>query len=82
MYIQPESSPKAKLIFVHNFNDHIDRYWELFPSLASRGVAVYAFDQRGWGKSYITPSTKCHMFSNTSRLAVSMNPVSVVVEVQ
>ncbi|KAE9366317.1 alpha/beta-hydrolase [Stipitochalara longipes BDJ] len=43
--------PRAKLIFVHNFNDHINRYWELFPTLASRGIAVYGFDQRGWGKS-------------------------------
>lgn len=27
------------------------RYWELFPTLAQRGIAVYGYDQRGWGKS-------------------------------
>jgi acylglycerol lipase len=29
----------------------MDRYYELFPTLASRGIAVYGFDQRGWGRS-------------------------------
>jgi acylglycerol lipase len=36
---------------VHGFSDHCNAYYDFFPSLASRGIAVYAFDQRGWGQS-------------------------------
>ena len=36
---------------MHGFSDHINRYYELFPSLAARGIVVYGFDQRGWGRS-------------------------------
>lgn len=42
---------KARLAFVHGFSDHCNAYYNLFPSLATRGIAVYAFDQRGWGRS-------------------------------
>ncbi|KHJ32845.1 putative alpha beta hydrolase [Erysiphe necator] len=45
------SSPVAKLIFIHGFDDHVDRYYELFPTLASQGIEVCGFDQRGWGHS-------------------------------
>jgi acylglycerol lipase len=51
---KPDESPVAKLIFIHGFNDHVGRYYELFPSLASRGIIVHALDQRGWGKSVKT----------------------------
>jgi acylglycerol lipase len=27
----PEGPPKAKVIFIHGFNDHINRYYNLFP---------------------------------------------------
>lgn len=50
----PDGTPKAKLIFVHGFNDHINRYYGLFPYLASQGIATYGFDQRGWGRSAAT----------------------------
>ncbi|KAI0169464.1 alpha/beta-hydrolase [Hypoxylon sp. FL1284] len=51
----PDPGPtRAKLILIHGFSDHVDRYYELFPSLARRGVAVYGFDQRGWGRSVRT----------------------------
>ncbi len=48
---QPDGPPVAKLIFVHGFSDHINRYYGLFPGLAERGIAIYGFDQRGWGRS-------------------------------
>jgi acylglycerol lipase len=56
IYSQPDGAPKAKLIFVHGFNDHINRYYGLFPYLAERGIATYGFDQRGWGRSVPNPS--------------------------
>lgn len=45
------TTPLAKLVFVHGYDDHINRYYELFPTLAARGIAVTAWDQRGWGRS-------------------------------
>ncbi|QSZ34734.1 hypothetical protein DSL72_007589 [Monilinia vaccinii-corymbosi] len=55
----PGSCPTiAKLIFIHGFSDHINRYYQLFPTLASRGIEVHAFDQRGWGRSVTKPSEK------------------------
>jgi len=47
----PDGEVKAKLIFFHGFSDHIDRYYDFFPSLARAGIASYGIDQRGWGKS-------------------------------
>jgi len=55
---KPDTPPKAILVFIHGFNDHINRYYELFPTLASRGIATHAFDQRGWGASVKKPSDK------------------------
>lgn len=43
---------------MHGFSDHVGRYYDFFPSLARSGIAVYAFDQRGWGRSVRTPSEK------------------------
>ncbi len=56
--MQPEGPIKAKLVFVHGFSDHINRYYDFFPSLAERGIAVYGFDQRGWGRSVSKPAEK------------------------
>lgn len=55
---QPDGPPVCKLVFIHGFNDHIGRYYELFPTLASRSIAVYSFDQRGWGRSVKTNSDR------------------------
>ncbi|KAK3358955.1 Alpha/Beta hydrolase protein [Lasiosphaeria hispida] len=54
----PDGPPKAKLIFVHGFSDHIGRYQRMFTALAQRGIAVYGFDQRGWGHSVAKPSER------------------------
>ncbi|CCU80195.1 unnamed protein product [Blumeria hordei] len=55
---KPSDPPVAKLIFIHGFNDHMDRYYELFPTLANRGIQVDGFDQRGWGRSVRKESDK------------------------
>ncbi|KAM0327727.1 hypothetical protein ACHAQA_006022 [Verticillium albo-atrum] len=55
---QPEGPIKAKLVFIHGFSDHINRYYGLFPSLAARGIQVSGFDQRGWGRSVSAPAEK------------------------
>ncbi|KAI1133911.1 alpha/beta-hydrolase [Hypoxylon sp. FL0543] len=54
----PSGPPKAKLVAIHGFSDHIDRYYDFFPTLARRGIAVHGFDQRGWGKSVRKPADR------------------------
>ena len=45
----PDSAPRAVVLAVHGFNDSRDA-WELpGPDLAAAGIAVYAYDQRGFG---------------------------------
>ncbi|RYP00129.1 hypothetical protein DL763_001058 [Monosporascus cannonballus] len=55
---EPEGAIKAKMIMVHGFSDHVDRYYGFFPYLAGRGIAVYGFDQRGWGRSVRRPADR------------------------
>jgi acylglycerol lipase len=55
---QPDGEPVAKVVFIHGFSDHCNRYYELFPSLAARGIEVHGFDQRGWGRSVHKESEK------------------------
>ncbi|PHH68231.1 hypothetical protein CDD83_6186 [Cordyceps sp. RAO-2017] len=47
----PNGQVRAKLIFVHGFNEHINRYNDFFPKLTAHGIQVYGWDQRGWGRS-------------------------------
>ncbi|OTB05265.1 hypothetical protein M426DRAFT_320080 [Hypoxylon sp. CI-4A] len=54
----PNDTPIAKLIVIHGFSDHINRYDDFSRSLARRGIEVHGFDQRGWGRSVRKPSDK------------------------
>lgn len=62
----PESLT-ARLVFVHGFSDHINCYGTLFPSLAHRGIKVYAYDQRGWGQNVRSPRDRGNT-GNTTRI--------------
>ena len=55
---QPTAPPKALVLFVHGFSDHIHRLDVLFETLASRGIQVHGFDQRGWGRSVTKKSER------------------------
>jgi len=47
---EPTPNPtKAAVVFIHGFAEHIDRYKHFHPLLAARGIAVFTFDQRGFG---------------------------------
>lgn len=43
---------------MHGFSEHINRYNDFFPALAAQGIQVFAWDQRGWGRSVTKPSEK------------------------
>ncbi|KAF2154553.1 alpha/beta-hydrolase [Myriangium duriaei CBS 260.36] len=51
------SPEQARVLFLHGFSDQCNNYEDLFPYLASRGITIYGFDQRGWGRSV---PTKAH----------------------
>ncbi|RDA94280.1 hypothetical protein CP533_0573 [Ophiocordyceps camponoti-saundersi (nom. inval.)] len=53
----PEAS-RAALVWLHGFGDHVDRAASFFSVLASNGIAVHAFDQRGWGRSVHSASDR------------------------
>lgn len=45
------ASPKAVLVFLHGFIEHIGRYEHIFPQWQDRGISVFTFDLRGFGKT-------------------------------
>ena len=45
----PPVSTKAAIVFVHGFAEHVGRYTHFHPLLSARGIAVFAYDQRGFG---------------------------------
>jgi acylglycerol lipase len=48
---QPASEPRAVVLALHGFNDYRRSFEETGSFLAARGVAVYAYDQRGFGET-------------------------------
>jgi acylglycerol lipase len=45
------SSPKAIIVFVHGFAEHVGRYTHIHPLFAANGITVFTFDQRGFGRT-------------------------------
>ncbi len=48
---RPAGAVRAVLVAHHGLKDHSDRYGDFARRLNARGVAVYAFDMRGHGRS-------------------------------
>ena len=47
----PEGDPWAVIIGLHGMNDYSEAFHLAGPAWAGRGIATYAFDQRGFGQS-------------------------------
>ncbi len=47
----PGMPPRAAIVAVHGLNDHSGAFERTGEFLAARGFAVYAFDQRGFGRT-------------------------------
>jgi alpha-beta hydrolase superfamily lysophospholipase len=45
----PDSTPRAVILGVHGFNDYSNAFTEFGQFAAEHGIAVYAYDQRGFG---------------------------------
>ena len=63
--------PKAVLLFVHGFADHISRYEDVHPRWAQRGIAVFAYDMRGFGRTALDDAHRSpdEAYGKTSRAA-------------
>jgi alpha-beta hydrolase superfamily lysophospholipase len=48
---QPASAPNAAVVLVHGVGEHSGRYANVVDRLVGDGNAVYAYDQRGHGRS-------------------------------
>lgn len=48
---QPAAAPRGVVVIVHGFNSHSGQYLWVADQLASNGLAVYALDLRGRGRS-------------------------------
>lgn len=46
-----EDEPKVVLVGLHGMNDYANAFHMAAPDWAARGIATYAFDQRGFGRS-------------------------------
>lgn len=58
-YVPPASAkPKAVIVYVHGFAEHVGRYTHFHPIIAKRGIAVFAFDQRGFGLTALDTTGK------------------------
>lgn len=49
------ADPKAYVVFVHGFAEHIQRYDDYFRRLAAHDIHILAFDQRGAGRTSQAP---------------------------
>src|SRR5882672_5000787 len=48
---RPAAEARGVVVIVHGFNSHSGQYLWVAEQFVSRGLAVYALDQRGRGKS-------------------------------
>ncbi len=50
-WLPADETPEAVIVALHGFNDHAGAFRDSGPTLAARGLGVYAYDQRGFGLS-------------------------------
>src|SRR5690606_17997186 len=48
---RPEESAQAAVVIVHGYGHHSGSFNDLGERLAARGIAAFAYDQRGFGKA-------------------------------
>jgi acylglycerol lipase len=54
----PAAETKAVLVFVHGFCEHVGRYEHAHPKWAERGITVFTFDGRGFGRTALDKENK------------------------
>lgn len=54
----PATFPRAVVFFVHGFAEHVARYEALHARFPPRSIAVFTFDQRGYGRTALDTAHK------------------------
>jgi alpha-beta hydrolase superfamily lysophospholipase len=75
----PPGEVKAAIVALHGFNDYSNAFAEVGPALARRGIAVYAYDQRGFGEApergrWVGTRTLAEDLATASRLVRARHP--------
>jgi alpha-beta hydrolase superfamily lysophospholipase len=47
----PDEAKRANLVLIHGYGEHCSRYDEMACALNGAGIAVFSYDQRGFGRS-------------------------------
>ncbi|KAI0795142.1 lysophospholipase [Abortiporus biennis] len=51
-------SPKAVVLFLHGFQEHVARYESIHIKYPLRGITLFSFDQRGFGRTALDQHNK------------------------
>ncbi|KAJ7066699.1 Alpha/Beta hydrolase protein, partial [Mycena amicta] len=54
----PANTSKAVVVFIHGFADHCGRHTQAHPVFARHRINVFAFDERGFGKTALDAENK------------------------
>lgn len=46
-----DKPPRAVIVYIHGYDEHIGRYEKFHRAWASRGFSVFTFDLRGFGRT-------------------------------
>lgn len=71
----PDSEPKAVVIIVHGYDEHIGRYPHVAKALVDADYAVYGLDHRGHGKSEGEPVYVRHFSEYVDDLSLYVDSV-------
>ncbi|KAF8342953.1 Alpha/Beta hydrolase protein [Cantharellus anzutake] len=58
LWTSASGESRAHLIYVHGFGEHVGRYEDIFPLWVNNGVSVFAYDQRGFGRTALDEEHK------------------------
>ena len=57
-YAAPAPGPKAIILFVHGFAEHVGRYEHVHIDYPKRGITLFSYDQRGFGRTALDKEHK------------------------
>lgn len=57
---RPAAAPRATVVIVHGYAEHCGRYGNVARTFTDAGAAVFAYDQRGYGRSGGRPAYVDH----------------------
>ncbi|KAI9060640.1 lysophospholipase [Trametes sanguinea] len=68
-YASATGPAKAVLVFIHGYNDHIARHADTHAEFARRGLVVFAYDMRGFGRTALDEERRSpdEAFGRTNR---------------